>query len=77
MGALTTGGNDMTTHDTPSTRFAHHRLDDYRVALEQVEVAAAGFPRGHADLKDQLRRAAAAPVRAAAATLWQRLAAGV
>ena len=56
----------MTTHNTPDTRFAHHRLDAYRVALElfeRVEAAAAGFRRGHADLKDQLRRAAAAPVR--------------
>ena len=44
----------------------HQRLDAYRVAIELfrgVEVAAAGFPRGYADMKDQLRRATAAIVR--------------
>jgi len=48
------------------TRFAHHRLDAYRVALELfsgVEAFAAALPRGQADLKDQVRRAAAATVR--------------
>ena len=48
------------------TRFAHHRLDAYRVALELysgVEEFAARLPRGHGDLKDQVRRAAAAAVR--------------
>ena len=48
------------------TRFAHQRLDAYHVALQlyrDVEHLAAGFPRGHADLKDQLRRSAAATVR--------------
>jgi len=48
------------------TRFAHHRLDAYRVALELfagVEAFAATLPRGQADLKDQVRRAAAATVR--------------
>jgi len=48
------------------TRFAHQRLDAYHVALElfrDVELLAAAFPRGHADLKDQLRRSSAATVR--------------
>ena len=48
------------------TRFAHHRLDAYHVALELfegVETLAETLPRGYADLKDQLRRAAAATVR--------------
>jgi len=35
----------------------------YRASACQFEAAAAEFPRGHADLKDQLRRAAAATVR--------------
>ena len=46
--------------------FAHQRLDVYRVALELfsgVEDLAARFPRGHRDLRDQVRRAAAATVR--------------
>ena len=50
----------------PITRFAHQRLDAYRVAVElfrEVELLAAAFPRGHADLKDQLRRATAVTVR--------------
>ena len=50
----------------PTTRFAHQHLDAYRVAVElfrEVEQLAAAFPRGHADLKDQLRRATAATVR--------------
>ena len=49
-----------------TSRFAHHRLDAYRVALELfrgVEAIAARFPRGHGDLRDQMRRAAAATVR--------------
>jgi four helix bundle protein len=53
-------------HDSQRTRFVHQRLDAYRVALElflAVELLADGFPRGHADLKDQLRRSAAATVR--------------
>jgi len=48
------------------TRFAHERLDAYRVALQlfsDVESFAAGLPRGHADLKDQVRRAAGSVVR--------------
>jgi four helix bundle protein len=48
------------------TRFAHQRLDAYRVALELfagVEALAGSFPRGFADLRDQVRRAAAATVR--------------
>ena len=45
---------------------AHQRLDAYHVALELfrgVEELVAELPRGHADLKDQLRRAAAAAPR--------------
>ena len=48
------------------TRFAHQRLDAYRVALELfegVEHLAATLPNGHAELKDQLRRAVGATVR--------------
>ena len=48
------------------TRFAHHRLDAYHVALRLfvgVEELASGFPRGYADLRDQVRRSAAATVR--------------
>jgi four helix bundle protein len=51
---------------TKTNRFVHHRLDAYRVALELfrgVEELVAGFSAGHADLKDQVRRAAAATVR--------------
>ncbi|MFQ5844651.1 MAG: four helix bundle protein [Planctomycetota bacterium] len=54
------------THQARKSRFTHQRLDAYRVAIELfrgVEELAARFPRGHADLKDQLRRAAAATVR--------------
>lgn len=52
------------THDnhTPS----HQRLDAYRIAIslfKGVEDAAARFPRGYGDMKDQLRRAAAAVAR--------------
>lgn len=50
----------------PTPRFAHQRLDAYRVAVElfrEVEQVTARFPRGHADLKDQMRRSAAATVR--------------
>ena len=46
--------------------FVHQRLDVYHVALELfsgVEDLAARFPRGHRDLRDQVRRAAAATVR--------------
>ena len=51
---------------TNATRFAHGRLDVYHVALELyrgVESLAADLPRGFADLKDQVRRAASATVR--------------
>lgn len=51
--------------NTNPTRFAHERLHVYRVSLDLlggVERLAASFPRGHGDLKDQLRRAAAAVV---------------
>jgi four helix bundle protein len=49
-----------------NTRLGHQRLDAYRVALELfegVERVAATLPQGHAELKDQLRRAAGATVR--------------
>lgn len=49
-----------------TTRFAHQRLDAYRVALDLfrgAEELAKRLPTGHADLKDQLRRSAAATVR--------------
>ena len=65
MGALPDGGIAMSDSQA-TTRFAHQRLDAYRVAVEffrEVELLAATFPRGHADLKDQLRRATAATVR--------------
>ena len=51
--------------DNTNTRFAHERLDAYRVSLELlrgVEQLAAAFPRGYRDHKDQLRRAAGAVV---------------
>ena len=54
------------TDQPHSTRFAHQRLDAYRVAFELfcgVEDLARDLPRGYADLKDQLRRAASATVR--------------
>ena len=47
-----------------AARFAHQRLDACRVALELfqgVEIVAAAFPRGFADLKDQLRRSVTSP----------------
>jgi four helix bundle protein len=56
---------DLRRSNTQSA-FAHQRLDVYRVALELfagVEDLASRFPRGHRDLRDQLRRAAAATVR--------------
>lgn len=46
--------------------FAHRRLDAYRVATELtvgVERLTAQLPRGHADLKDQVRRAASSTMR--------------
>ncbi|MHC4959880.1 MAG: four helix bundle protein [Planctomycetota bacterium] len=49
-----------------TTRFAHQRLDVYHVAMQLrngVESLARTFPRGHADLKDQMRRAASSVVR--------------
>ena len=55
----------MTDHQ-PLTRFAHQRLDAYRVEFglfRGVEELSGGLPRGNADLKDQLRRATAATVR--------------
>ena len=45
------------------SRFAHRRRDAYNVALRllaDVENLADGFPRGHANLRDQTRRAVAA-----------------
>lgn len=47
-----------------NSRFAHHRLDAYRVALELFAgVERTHLPKGYADLRDQMRRAAAATVR--------------
>ncbi|MDJ0973340.1 MAG: four helix bundle protein [Planctomycetota bacterium] len=49
-----------------TTGFAHQRLDAFHVAMELtigVERLAVGLPRGHADLKDQVRRAASATMR--------------
>ena len=54
------------SHSSPPTRFAHQRLEAYRLAVELfrgVEQLAGSFPRGHADLRDQLRRSTAATVR--------------
>lgn len=54
------------TDQPPPTRFAHQRLDGYRVAFELfrgVEDLARDLPRGYADFKDQLRRAGSATVR--------------
>ena len=51
---------------THTTRFAHERLDAYRVGMRLfrgVEEFASRIPRGHADLKDQVRRSASATVR--------------
>jgi len=46
------------------SRFAHERLDAYHVALELFRrVEQMPLPKGHADLRDQLRRATAATVR--------------
>ncbi len=53
------------THSS-TTGFAHQRLDAFHVAMELtigVERLAAALPRGHADLKDQVRRAASATMR--------------
>ena len=53
------------THLTDSG-FAHQRLDAFHLSMELtlgVERLAARLPRGHADLKDQVRRAAAATTR--------------
>ena len=50
----------------PSARFGHQRLDAYHVAMHLfagVEQLTSELPRGYADLRDQLRRAAAATVR--------------
>ncbi len=49
-----------------NTLFAHQRLHAYQVALNLfagVEQIASAFPQGYADLRDQLRRSAAATVR--------------
>ena len=54
----------MTQSDSIN-RFSQHRFDAYRVELKLfagVEELARAFPRGYADLKDQLRRAAGATV---------------
>ena len=49
-----------------TTGFAHQRLDAFHVAMELtigVERLAGELPRGYADLKDQVRRAASATMR--------------
>jgi four helix bundle protein len=49
-----------------TTHFPHQRLDAYHVAMQLrdgVEKLARDLPRGQADLKDQVRRAASATVR--------------
>ena len=49
-----------------TTRFAHQRLVAYQTSMELtvgVERLCAGFPRGYADLKDQVRRAASSTTR--------------
>ena len=56
--------------------FEHERLDAYCVALElvkEVEAFVSDLPRGHADLKDQIRRAASSVVRniAEGANRWK------
>ena len=64
MGALDT--EESMNDRSLTTHFTHQRLDAYRIAFELfrgVEDLAGQFPRGHADLRDQLRRAAAATVR--------------
>ena len=46
--------------------FAHLRLDAFHVAMEltvRVEQLVSSFRSGHADLKDQVRRAASATMR--------------
>lgn len=51
---------------TKTTGFAHQRLDAFHAAMELtigVERLAGALPRGHADLKDQVRRAASATMR--------------
>ncbi|MDJ0521866.1 MAG: four helix bundle protein [Planctomycetota bacterium] len=53
------------THSS-TTDFAHQRLDAFHAAMELtvgVERLSADLPRGHADLKDQVRRAASATMR--------------
>jgi four helix bundle protein len=62
-------------HYSASTGFAHQRLDAFHVAMDLVvgvEHLAAALPKGHADLKDQVRRAASATMRniAEAANRW-------
>ncbi len=51
---------------THRSKFAHRRLDAFRIAMELtlgVEELAEQMPRGYADLKDQVRRAASATAR--------------
>jgi four helix bundle protein len=53
------------THPT-TTGFSHQRLDVFHASMELVlgvERLAAALPRGHADTKDQVRRAASATLR--------------
>ena len=56
-------------HLRSRSRAPHRKLEVYHLALRLfagVEEAACALPRGHADLKDQMRRSAAAVVRAIA-----------
>ena len=51
---------------TTTNGFAHQRLDAFHAAMELtlgVEHLATTLPHGHADLKDQVRRAASATMR--------------
>ncbi|MDJ0520711.1 MAG: four helix bundle protein [Planctomycetota bacterium] len=53
------------SHPT-TTGFAHQRLDAFHAAMELtigVERLTTAFPRGHSNLKDQVRRAASATMR--------------
>jgi four helix bundle protein len=52
--------------DMTHSRFVHERLDAYHIAHELsvgVHRLTASFPRGHADLRAQLRRSSASVIR--------------
>lgn len=51
--------------NTSKFRFAHYKLDAYRVAVEMADLVKAmveRFPRGHGELADQLKRSAESTV---------------